>query len=259
METWPALETHWGLCLLRAKPVPWDTEIFKYRVGIVDAVALDDSSDADLCLGELDSWIRDNQVRLTSCRLEAERLRESMALEEIGFRFIETILHPHIDLDQFPEVGNTSISIQLAAETDVPTIVSWASRSFRFERYHTDPRVDINSANQRYGHWIEDAWRRKSNRLYKAVDESTGALRAFFLTNDSTPEVDWLLTAVHPDHQGQGIGPAAWRAMMEFHRASGGRSISTTISSRNSPVMRLYGKLGFSFTAPEITLHRVDP
>lgn len=259
MKTWPTLNKQRGQCSVRAEAVPWDTEIFEYRVGIVEVLQLDESSDADACLADLDLWIREHEVRLTSCRLDSERLRESIALEALGFRFIETVLHPCLDLAQSVETRGIGIRIEPATDRDVPQIAEWASRSFRYERYHADPRVDVNAANARYGYWIRDSWRRGSNHLYKAVDKATGELHAFFLTDDGTRDVDWLLTAVDPDRQGQGIGPDAWGAMIEFHRRSGVRSIHTTISSRNSPVLRLYGKLGFGFRRPEITLHRVEP
>jgi RimJ/RimL family protein N-acetyltransferase len=259
VQNWPTLDRQRGNCILRAKPVPWDTEVFGYRVGIVDFIALDDSDDADACLADLVRWIREHEVRLTSCRMNSDRLRESMALEALGFRFIETVLHPYLDLPELSESRGTHVSIEPATERDIPLLARWASRSFRYERYHVDPRVDTSAANARYGHWIEDAWRRGSDHLYKAVDEATGEMCAFFLTEEGISDVDWLLTAVDPERQGQGIGPFAWRAMIEFHRKSGVRTISTTISSRNSPVLRLYGKLGFSFLSPEITLHRVEP
>jgi ribosomal protein S18 acetylase RimI-like enzyme len=67
--------------------------------------------------------------------------------------------------------------------------------------------------------------------------------------------VYWHLTAVAPQCQGQGYGWRVWRAMLAHHARGGVRSVRTTITAGNVPVLNLYSKLGFRFLPPETTFH----
>jgi ribosomal protein S18 acetylase RimI-like enzyme len=67
--------------------------------------------------------------------------------------------------------------------------------------------------------------------------------------------VYWHLTAVAPEWQGQGIGMSLWQTMLRRHAAEGATSVRTTISGHNAPAMNLYSRLGFSFSAPQMTFH----
>jgi RimJ/RimL family protein N-acetyltransferase len=47
--------------------------------------------------------------------------------------------------------------------------------------------------------------------------------------------------------------------VMMLNKRQGARSIRTTISARNTAVMNLYARLGFRFSAPDMTFHWVRP
>ena len=89
------LEGHGAV--IECSMVPWDTEIFGFPVAQVTRVELDERADATDVLEAFDSWCLDHDVRLVSCRLDHLQLRESMALESLGFRFIETVYRPRFD------------------------------------------------------------------------------------------------------------------------------------------------------------------
>ncbi len=241
--------------MVTAKAVPWDTEIFGYRVGAIEMLDLSCEAGRDMGLDALDAWARTHRVRLITCRIADDRLVDSIALEDRGFRFIETVLHPFTNIDHRWENHETDIEIVPAGEEDVSCIAGWARRAFHFERYHVDPRIDMKQANERYGHWIEDAWHRQSGMLLQAKEKASGLRVGFFLVSSDAQDVDWILTAVDPDRHGQGLGRRVWTAMLDYHLRMGSRTVRTTISSRNVAVLNLYASLGFSFQPPEITMH----
>jgi len=257
METWPSLDARSGMSLVQARPVPWDTQIFGFRVASIDNLALVDEASSHEVLNALDSWTHSNRVVLTTCRLPSANLGESMKLEGRGFHFIETVLHPFIEIDAQLRADATGISIAHAAPADVDRLADFATRSFGFERYHADPRIDSGAANARYGHWIVDAWERASATLLKAVDNTTGDICGFFLTSTTTPHVHWLLTAIDPVRRGEGLGKRVWSAMLDYHLERQIETVTTTISAQNVPVMNLYASLGFRYLPPEMTFHRL--
>ena len=258
MHSWASLDHRSGSSLVHATAVPWDTVVLGFRVAAVDSLQLVAADGAHDCLVALDAWSRGNNVHLLTCRLPADHLRESMTLEAHGFRFVETVLHPFKDLTSHRANVATGIAIAPATDADIARIKRWATRVFRFERYHSDPRIEDAAANARYGYWVEDAWRRRTASLLTAVDETSGDLCGFFLVQDESPEVNWLLTAIDPGRRGEGLGGRVWRAMLDHHLRAGARRVTTTISSRNVPVMGLYASLGFKYLAPEMTFHRFE-
>lgn len=195
------------------------------------------------------------QAGLVSCRLFSGCLKESMLLEERGFRFIEMIYRPELDGLQtrdFP--APTEIEIRRAGNADLPMVQEIASSAFHNERFHVDPRLNPRIASQRYRNWATSSFAHPRQRLY-CVHGATGVV-GFFVTemlDDGT--CYWHLNALAPEAQGKGWGVLAWQAMMDVARQAGAARIRTCIAARNHRVLNLYSRLGFRFPAPDMTFH----
>lgn len=86
----PSLRLTW----IRA---PWDEVVCKFPVIQIDDIKImGDHAAADM---QLFAQQRDAAgARLVSCRLPHDRMAESMLLEDCGFRFIEMVYAPELDL-----------------------------------------------------------------------------------------------------------------------------------------------------------------
>lgn len=250
------LELH-GLALcVKCSLVPWDAAIFGFPVAQIYTLTILDTTQAALEYRAVTNWLDEMQIKIASCRLAHDRLRESMFLEEQGFRFIEMVLHPRIDgLSRF-DLPEDNLTVAQAEEADVAALQAVAEKVFGYERYHIDPRLDPYMADQRYGQWVKNSYSHPRQRLLKILD--VDRLIAFFIVeNQDDGGAYWHLTAVAPEYQGQGYGRRAWRAILRYHRAEGAEYVTTTISARNVPVLNLYARLGFNFLPPEMTFHWV--
>jgi GNAT superfamily N-acetyltransferase len=239
---------------LAARRVPWDSEIYGVNVAQIDALQVLDGIAARKDYAEFGRWCKANRIRMVSCRLPHAQLRESMFLEEHGFRFIEMVLHPRIAVSGVGATAEVGLLVAKAAEADVGGLVNLAERAFGYERYHVDPRLDPRLADSRYGRWVANSLRHESQQLLKVCDADR--LVALFLVEERPPDaVYWHLTAISPDCQGQGYGYRVWTTMLRKHKMDGFANVSTTISARNVPVLNLYAKLQFRFDPPEMTFH----
>lgn len=234
--------------------VPADTKTFGFPVAVIDAIDLEPAVDAAPLLQGLDAWCEENHVRLVTCRLDHLRLRESMALERVGFRFVEMVYRPRLtDLEGVSEPEHP-IDVAEAAATDLPEIEAIANDAFTTGRLLLDWRLDAELSGRRYANWVRTSFSDSSHAVLKA--ELGGILVGFFIVEPQPDDsVYWHLTAVAPASQGRGIGLSLWRTMLLRHRAEGVRSVETTVSGHNPAVMNLYGRLGFSFAAPQMTFH----
>jgi RimJ/RimL family protein N-acetyltransferase len=241
---------------LEAHMVKWDTDVFNRRVAAISKFeVVGNTSGAEL--NGFIRWVKDNSIEIVSCRLSHEKLAESMWLEQVGFRFVEMVLHPVVaGLKRFP-LPTERLFVEDATADDLPIIGSIAEQVFRFERYHVDPRIDSSLANQRYKRWALNSFDSNSQKLVK-VENRERDLIGFFVYEDLPNNgIYWHLTAINKEFQGKGLGYQTWLTLISHHRDAGCERIRTTISARNYPVLNLYSRLGFGFDPPEMTFHWV--
>ncbi|MBN1611276.1 MAG: GNAT family N-acetyltransferase [Polyangiaceae bacterium] len=245
----PALHLLCGL-------VPWDIEVFGFPVAQITELEVFDAARAARDYAPIRGWLERQEVRVLSCRLPHDRLRESMFLEAQGLRFVEMVIHPKLAKLESREFPADTLNIAPATADDLPGLVAIGERAFHFERYHVDPRLDPRLGDKRYARWVRNSFQHPTQRLLKIEDGSD--LVAMFVVERRSPEaVYWHLTAIAPEWQGKGYGKRVWRAMLRRHREDGASEVVTTISARNSPVLGLYATLGFSFLPPDMTFHWV--
>jgi RimJ/RimL family protein N-acetyltransferase len=241
--------------LLQWQEAPWDTAI--YGTPVLQVTELEVRGPAHVDDAQAFVEARDQSgSALVSCRLPAPSLRESMFLEDLGFRFIEMVFTPELEVERFPATRQHGLSAALAEARDVAEIRRIAGSAFRNERFHVDPRLDPGLGDLRYQNWASSALEHPKQRLYVLRDGAE--VVAFFVTEllaDGTAY--WHLNAVAPQSQGQGYGRRAWLAMMDEARRGGARRVRSSIVARNHRVLNLYASLGFRFLPPTMTFHWV--
>jgi putative flippase GtrA len=175
--------------------VPWDSELLGYPVAQIDRLEIDDSGAAHAAFGRFRVWCDERRIRLASCRLSSERLRESMLLEEHGFRFIEMVYMPECLLDKVSPRAGTRLSIAEAGRSDLPAIESIAGSVFTMGRYLLDWRLDPDASHRRFRRWIRNSFDDPRHRVMKAT---VGDQIAGFFIVEERPGGDcyWHLAAM---------------------------------------------------------------
>jgi GNAT superfamily N-acetyltransferase len=240
--------------VLECSLVPWDSEIFGFPVAQISDLELGEAADPADVLDRFEDWCATHDVRLVSCRLDHTKLRESMALEERGFRFIETAYRPRFEA--FEAIGTPKhvIEVAEATATDVPRIEEIAYSAFTTGRFLLDGRLAPELSRRRYATWVRTSFESSAQSVLKA--EVDGELVGFLIVEHRPDRsVYWHLTAVAPDWQGKGMGMSLWQTMLLRHRDEGASFVETTISGHNLPIINLYARLGFSFASGQMTFH----
>lgn len=233
--------------------MPWDTEALGFPVAAITRLDIEGQRSPG-AFTKLWDWAADQGIRMISCRLPADALSAAFLLQAQGFRFIETVLRPIRRNLQQLRLPEDSLTICEVTQAEVESVRAMAERSFGFERFHSDPRLDPAAADRRYGNWVRNALDSPSQVLLKVED--AGRIVAFFIVEETgTAQAYWHLTAVHPELTRQGYGRRAWRAMLAHHQRGGIDRVTTTITARNVPVLNLYASLQFTFLAPQLTFH----
>lgn len=236
--------------------VPWDTAVFGSPVlQISDIKIRGQGAYSDIKRFELAR--EGSGARLISCRLSHEYLRESMFLEDIGFRFIEMLYQPELIFsDSIGSPNYRHLTVAPAVAKDLPLILDIAGVAFRNERFQLDPRLPSPLGDQRYQNWVRGILSDSRQRLF--ILREGEAITSFFITEmlaDGT--CYWHLNAIAPEFQGKGYGRRAWLTMMAEAKKEGATRVRSSIVARNYRVLNLYAKLGFSFPPPLMTFHWV--
>lgn len=234
--------------------VPWDTDIFGFPVAQISRVEFGPASAPDRALRQFETWCADHEVRLVSCRLDHTRLLESIALEGLGFRFIEMVYGPRLDSLDGVTAPRLAMEVTAAERADLADIETIAYDAFSTGRFLLDPRLPADLSRRRYATWVRTSFDTPGQSVLKAVVD--GELVGFFIVEQrSDSSIYWHLTAIAPGWQGRGIGMSLWQTMLLRHRAEGATSVATTISGHNEPAINLYARLGFAFRSPQMTFH----
>jgi ribosomal protein S18 acetylase RimI-like enzyme len=245
----PALLMAWSLA-------PWDEAVCGIPVMQITAMqVLNANASKDMRLFER---VRDEiGAGLVSCRLPHDQMKESMLLEDHGFRFIEMLYAPEMDLKNFNVNGDAGLlSVRRANDVDLATLLVIAHTAFNNERFKMDPRLDPGISDQRFQNWVASSLHHVTQELY-VISDGTRII-AFFVTellSDGT--CYWHLNAVAPDAQGQGFGRRVWLSMLNQAAGAGAQRVRTSIAARNHRVLNLYARLGFTFLPPSMTFHWV--
>jgi GNAT superfamily N-acetyltransferase len=245
-----------GLRLL-ARAAPWDGEIYGVNVAQIQTLTVHDATLAARDFSVFKTWCKAHRIAMVSSRLPHTCLRESFFLEDQGFRFIEMVLHPRLALSGFCAPPDEQLMIAKAGAADLDELVELAECAFGYERYHVDPRLDPRLADRRYGRWVRHSLQHASQRLLKVTDGAR-IIALFIIEAQAGKSIYWHLTAISPNHQGQGYGHRVWQKMLLQHKIDGFLHASTTIAARNVPVLNLYAKLQFRFDPPEMTFHWIE-
>jgi RimJ/RimL family protein N-acetyltransferase len=240
---------------LKWSRAPWDEAVCPFPVIQIDHIevrgelALEDTRAFEQARARIGAG-------LVSCRLSHDKLAESMLLEACGFRFIEMLYAPELDLATVDPAECDELTIEPATQEEMPAILGIAGSAFQNERFKVDPRLDPTISDRRYQNWVASTPSHPTQRLYAISDH--GRLIAFFIVE---LQVDgtcyWHLNAVAPGAQGQGYGRRIWSAMVRYAKRSNARRVRTSVVARNTRVLSLYARLGFTLPAPAMTFHWV--
>lgn len=243
----PSISMSWSLA-------PWDEAVCGFPViQILNLQVHGKDASADILRFEHE---RDTiGAGLVSCRLPHDHLVESMLLEDFGFRFIEMLYAPELDLKHFKTNEDTHLlKVKYATMVDLPCLQTIARTAFSNERFKMDFRLDPDFSDKRFQNWVTNSIHHSSHELYVISDETR--IVSFFVTelmNDGT--CYWHLNAIDPDAQGLGFGRRVWLSMLNHAARSGAQRVRTSIAARNHRVLNLYASLGFKFLPPSMTFH----
>lgn len=142
-------------------------------------------------------------------------------------------------------------TIRLAQPDDEKMAAHIARHAFRYDRFHLDPRIPTEIADD-----IKEAWARNyftgqrgDAMVVAEVDRSLAGFLLLLVDPQHGTTID--LIAVDPERQGEGLAIA----MIQFAAMFEPRRFIVGTQASNVASLRLYEKIGFRATASNYVLH----
>ncbi len=244
--------------------VPWDSATFgvafhqlSFPPGPAgptsDALAVERHLPA--LLSELDR----ERPALVATKIPVAAVALAEVLARAGFYPVETMLELHLPLARFrPPVERVpeGLALRPAAPADLPAVAAMARDAFRTDRFHLDPHLSSERADERYVAWVERGLA-AGEPVFVYEDRPRARLLGFFHVREVQPGVvDLSLAAVEPGAQRVGVGLLLYQAVVAECLARGMRAALTHVTVANLDVLNLFARLGFALRDPRLCLHR---
>lgn len=225
-------------------PQPFDSEIIGAPVYRAEPRSVTE-------IPALDASVPDDAA-LVSVRVPLDWVK---VMAMTGFREIERLVSferplSAADGDILPD------GIRLTTAEDADACADIAGRCFKFDRYHADPELDNDAADESKRAWARNDVLGRGDAGF--VAEFRGKIVGFnlCLRGDDWAMID--LIAVAPEAQGLGLGKALVEAAIR-HYAGRVPTLKVGTQSSNNASLAIYGANGFTKSSESVTFHWTPP
>ena len=216
-------------------------------------------------LDAVNAAARAEKIAFLSARISTDDIAQIQALEEDGFRLMDTLVYYNTPLDTLPDRSHDGL--RRSHPEDAAAIADVARQSFAgyFGHYHADPRLDNKDADQVYVDWAEKSIRNSDAHTPATVMVLNGKIVSFLTMRikEKAKEKtlgkalgELLLVGVAPDAQGQGVYGRVIDHGLATLKDMGCSEVITSTQVNNIAVQRAWGKRGFRMLQSFYTLHK---
>ena len=243
----------------RRSQIYWEIQEFESRVlGFRSAKLVVDVSVGALDFNKTSPYVlenmRSNGVQFVSCRLRSDQEEHAYALKKNGFIKADSIISFERPINPVPIVDNRN-RIMLANSSNLEACTRIARRSFTFERFHNDPEISEEQANNLKDRWIENDLSGRADACFVSV-EKNNEITGFMACLDNAETVVIDLIAVDQNQRGRGIGSSLIAfAIDHYKKDTLIKKMVVGTQELNLPSISLYKKMGFFSVAVFETFH----
>lgn len=184
-------------------------------------------------------------------KVDTKMVRDVLFLQENGFRVVDvSMIFKAIELEY---IGSDNVLIRPAQADDQRIVEEIAVESFKYSRFHLDPKINNSIANEIKRQWVANFFsgQRGEMMIIAEIGNKIVGFNQLLLQEDGSVIID--LIAVDKRSFGKGIGMAlvagVGKLIPKYKRIIVGTQVA------NIPSIRLYEKLGFRFVSSKYILH----
>ncbi len=241
----------------------WDTDHFGIRMGSIDHVISqtnidfnEDFAQKNLLVGSCIEKAKCLEIEHLTCKIDASDSAAIMAAQANGFVLADTLLTMLCRKKSKPRETKVIYNIRDARNDDLDEMYDIAKMSFTSSRFHRDPHIPNDAADELYKVWI-DIYLKQHTLI---VTETKNAINGFMASRVDEELRD--LTGIEIMGRGlSGVSPYAKGAYPQFvrdamsrvERLHHGAEFDGSLS--NQEVLDIWIRLGLSWVRSKYIFH----
>jgi GNAT superfamily N-acetyltransferase len=208
-------------------------------------------------------WLDERGIVFTNIRTAALELPLIHAVEKAGFYLVDNGITAFYHKDNFAQYEKSGYDIRLFADKDLPDVLEIMRGAYTQDRFHLDPRIPYEAAEELYQIWIESSCRSPKENEWVLIALRRDTIKGFF---------QYEYNREFSEATGIGLfsyGPAAvvrdrtslgaYYSLLSFavndSIMRGGTYAMTRIPFGIQPILKLTLRLGPSFMTNDLTFH----
>ena len=249
--------------------LPWDSQQIGVTAGRIDYLVaegayLHQHETKKALLRRVINEATRRSIRHLSVRVDSNDLSSLHVLEEAGFITVDNILTFALNLDGFSPALESNVSIREATMEDSERAAQLALSVYSKDRFHSDPLVSKERADQLHAEWIRNSCKGiAADAVFLAENEQQ--LLGFIsckVQRDTTNQFGQtigtiVLVGCDENSRGRGVGQALTMASLAWFKQQGCQVVEVGTQLRNLPASRLYQKCGFRLVGSSTSLRLV--
>lgn len=252
-----------SLVLVNLTESKWDTDHFGFEVGKIDnPVSLSDTQNKNIKenLSKLHEYAKQASFKVLIIRINGDNLNFIHELEDIGFKYFETIIWPITDLSKLLLDQN---NVQFFdPNTDCIDEVQVIAKKFQYQRghFHCDQLFNKQLVNELYAKWANSAL--LSSKKIAIIKDNNRIVGYFIcaiddnLSNALGYKYGRLQSlALDGNIRGKGFGKKLFEGTLFLLKQEGCRYVDSGYATKNHLSAKLHSLFGFASAYEEITMH----
>lgn len=236
--------------------VPWDSARYGFPFYEVHLVKDDRAAVVSAITSWKSSFTKNDRAVLVTRVVPAD-VSTIELLNKLGFYYVETAITLTMPLKGFEtyETPGRELSILRRAEKeDLPEIKTMAAFIFHTDRFHIDPRLPKQRADERFANWVDDSFE-SGDEIWISISRETHKIIAWVIMRPCMPSVVISLGAVDPAEQSRSQSRITIGDSLATFRDRGFEKVSINVSLNNTSIIRSVVGLGFNFGSAEHIFH----
>lgn len=229
------------------------SELDTKRFGVPSARAEDITFDT---LPAVDDFCKRYGIKFLVARCKADRLDVAQALEERGFRLMDTLVWLQFNFAKTPVIRQEDYvvrEIRSGDETVVREISRAAFSNYVGGHYHSDAKIDRTVCADIYADWAYNSCTSKKVADHVLVAECDEQI-AGFITLKKNGEIP--LNAVSPAMQKRGIYRSLVTGALPLLKSNGAKHARISTQVNNIAVQKVCQRVGFEPLEAAYTFHK---
>lgn len=254
--------------------LPWDTKRMGVKVARIDYLISTGDYHKEyfiknLLLNEITLLCKAEEIQYLIARVNSLDFSSIHVLEQNGFIIVDGILTFYIDINQYLTLEFRKNEIQVFElkepnKEEIEQIVNIAQYAFKYDRFHSDPFIPNEKANQIHAEWVANSYSKKiadaiivASRNGKILSFVTCKIEQEIKEYLNLPLGIIVLVATDVKAQGMGIGKITTLGALNWFAQRGVNIVEVGTQLQNIPASRLYESCGFKLVNTSLTLRKL--